>query len=75
MAILHLHELMDMDEEELNKNLRDLQEELMKINGVLASGGIPEDIGKVKEIKRTIARIKTIKNQKKVNKKDGNELP
>ncbi|RLI95840.1 MAG: 50S ribosomal protein L29 [Candidatus Altiarchaeales archaeon] len=65
MAILHLHELMDMDEEELNKNLRDLQEELMKINGVLASGGIPEDIGKVKEIKRTIARIKTIKNQKR----------
>ena len=64
MAILQTHELLEMGDDELEKNLQELQEELMKINGVLASGGIPEDIGKVKEIKRTIARIKTIQNQK-----------
>jgi len=54
-----------MDEAELEGKLKELKGELMKINGVLASGGIPEDIGEVKEIKKTIARIKTILNQKK----------
>ncbi|MEA1924458.1 MAG: 50S ribosomal protein L29 [Candidatus Altiarchaeota archaeon] len=69
MAILRSHELVDMDVEELDGKLRELQEGLMKINGVLASGGIPEDIGEAREIKKTIARIKTIKNQKTTNKK------
>jgi ribosomal protein L29 len=36
----------------------------MKIRGVLASGGIPENVGKAKEIKRTIARINTFKSRK-----------
>ncbi|OYT53455.1 MAG: 50S ribosomal protein L29 [Candidatus Altiarchaeales archaeon ex4484_2] len=69
MVILRSHELVDMDVEELDGKLRELQEGLMKINGVLASGGIPEDIGETREIKKTIARIKTIKNQKTTNKK------
>ncbi len=69
MAILRSHELAEMDAEELDGKLRELQEGLMKIKGVLASGGIPEDIGEVKEIKKTIARIKTIKNQKTTHKK------
>ncbi len=58
-----------MDPEELDDKRIGLQEELMKIRGVLASGGIPEDIGKVKEIRRTIAKILTIKKQKELDKK------
>ncbi len=58
-----------MDSEELDDKRIELQEELMKIRGVLASGGIPEDIGKVKEIRRTIAKILTIKKQKELDKK------
>ena len=58
-----------MDSEELDDKRIGLQEELMKIRGVLASGGIPEDIGKVKEIRRTIAKILTIKKQKELDKK------
>lgn len=70
MAILRSKELLEMDGDELEKHLSELQNELMKINGILASGGIPEDIGKGREIRHTIARILTIKNQKqKINKK------
>lgn len=58
-----------MDPEELDDKRIGLQEELMKIRGVLASGGIPEDVGKVKEIRRTIAKILTIKKQKELDKK------
>ncbi len=68
MAILRSKELLEMDDDELDKHLSELQDELMKINGILASGGIPEDIGKVREIRHTIARILTIKKQK-INKK------
>ena len=76
MAILRNHEIWEMDIEELDDRLSQLREDLMKIKGVLASGGIPEDIGRVREIKRTIARVLTIKNikQKEQKEKQGNEL-
>lgn len=65
MAILRSNEISEMSSEELNEHLSDLRRDLMKIKGVLASGGIPEDVGKVREIKRTIAKILTAKNQRK----------
>jgi len=74
MAILQTEELRGMSEEELDKHLSELRLDLMKIKGVLSSGGIPEDIGKAKEIKRTIARILTIKNEGSKEKKKRNEL-
>ncbi|HDN83406.1 MAG TPA: 50S ribosomal protein L29 [Candidatus Altiarchaeales archaeon] len=72
MVILRKSQLHEMSDEELDKTLNDLKDELMKIKGILASGGIPEDVGKIREIKRTIARILTIKNmraKKEVKKK------
>jgi len=69
MAILQSQEILDMSPEELDDKRVELLAELMKVNGVLASGGIPEDVGKVTEIKRTIARLLTIKKQKELNKK------
>jgi len=61
MAILRSKEISEMSSEDLDKHLYELRKDLMKINGVLASGGVPEDVGKVREIKRTIARILTYK--------------
>ncbi|MFH1054723.1 MAG: 50S ribosomal protein L29 [Candidatus Altiarchaeota archaeon] len=64
MAILRSDEIQGMNDSEMDERLTQLRKELMKIQGVLASGGIPEEVGKAREIKRTIARIKTIKAQK-----------
>jgi large subunit ribosomal protein L29 len=64
MAILRSDEIQGMDDSEMDERLTQLRKELMKIRGVLASGGIPEEVGKAREIKRTIARIKTIKAQR-----------
>ncbi len=61
MAILRSKEISEMGSEELDSHLSELRMDLMKINGILASGGIPEDVGKAREIKRTIARILTYK--------------
>ncbi len=49
---------------ELDDRLSQLRKELTRIKGVLASGGIPEDIGKVREMRRSVARILTIKREK-----------
>ena len=65
MSILRVSEIREMDNEEIDERLTELQSDLMKIKGVIASGGIPENIGKAREIRRTIARILTIKKEKK----------
>lgn len=64
MAILRSDEIRGMNDSEVDERLVQLKKELMKINGVLASGGIPEEVGKVREIKKTIAKIKTIQSEK-----------
>jgi ribosomal protein L29 len=42
----------------------------MKIRGGLASGGVPENVGKTREIKRTIARILTKKREEALKRND-----
>ncbi len=49
----------EMTEAEREENLRDARLELIKLNAQVATGTPPENPGKIKELKRTIARIKT----------------
>jgi large subunit ribosomal protein L29 len=65
MSILRSRDIRGMEAEELDEHLSQLQKDLMKIRGVIASGGVPEDLGKTREIKKTIARILTIKKERK----------
>ena len=64
MAIIKKSELKQMKEAQLNEKLLDLKKEMMKFNSQRAVGTTPENPGKIKEIKRTIARILTKLNQK-----------
>ncbi len=66
MAILRVDEIRDMDVSEMDKKIEELKQELLKINTTIASGGAPENPGKIKAIRRTIARMKTIRAQKGV---------
>jgi len=70
MAILRASAIRELPEKELDERLADLKKNLMKIRGVLASGGMPEDVGKAREIRHTIARILTIKKEKLLTKKE-----
>jgi large subunit ribosomal protein L29 len=58
----------EMNSEELDDKLVQLQNDLMKMRGVLASGGIPENVGRMRETRKTIARILTIKKIKETEK-------
>lgn len=64
MAILRSEEVRDLSIEEMNEKLAELQAELLRQKSMIASGGAPENPGRIKEIRRTIARILTIKTQK-----------
>ena len=63
MADLRTEEIEAMDAVEREKHLGELRKTLMRIRGGVASGGVPEDIGKTREIRRTVARILTIKSK------------
>ncbi len=60
MAIIRRKELHTIPESELKEKLKELQQELMSQRAKMASGGLPDNPGKIREIKRTIARLKTI---------------
>ncbi|WP_136716384.1 50S ribosomal protein L29 [Halorientalis salina] len=63
MTILHPEEIRDMTPPEREAELEDLETELLNANAVQAAGGAPEDPGRIKEIRKAIARIKTIQGE------------
>lgn len=60
MAILHTEEIRDMTPPERQAELEELETELLNANAIKAAGGAPENPGRLGELRRTIARIKTI---------------
>lgn len=68
MAIIKNKELESMSSEEKSKKLTELRKELMKLRSQVARGTPPENPGKIRTIRRTIARLYSFtKNQKEVN--------
>ena len=63
MTILHPEEIRDMTPAEREAELEDLETELLNAKAVQAAGGAPETPGRVGELKKTIARIKTIQRE------------
>jgi len=53
-----------MNEIDLENKSIELKKELMKVNSQIAIGTLPKSPGKVKEMKRTIAKILTIRRIK-----------
>lgn len=68
MVILRKEDIRDMSLDELDEKLLELRNELLRERSIIAAGGAPENPGRIKEIRRTIARMKTIKTEKGVNK-------
>ncbi len=59
------NELKNLNKEESVKKMKELRMELMKLRAQVARGTPPENPGKIKAIRKTIARILTYQNQKK----------
>ncbi|NOQ37803.1 50S ribosomal protein L29 [archaeon] len=60
MAIIRAKNIRDMRAEDRFKKLKELKLELFKEKGKIDVGGISDNPGKIRELRRTIARILTI---------------
>lgn len=63
LPILRKRELKQMLPEEREKKLTELRTELVHLRTMVASGGTVENPGRIREIRRTIARLLTIEVQ------------
>jgi len=64
MALLKSKEIRELSPHQIDEKLSDLGIDLAKMKSQKRSGGAPENTGKMREIKRTIARLLTIKTEK-----------
>jgi large subunit ribosomal protein L29 len=65
MAILRNDEIRTMNDTEKQEELDKLKLELIRERAIASAGGAPENPGRIKEIKKTIARIRTIQKESK----------
>ncbi len=63
MALLRTKEIRAMDAAARDKRLFELREELMHERGVAAMGGAPPNPGKIRALRKNIARIYTIQSE------------
>lgn len=69
MAILKPNEIRDMSLEEMEAELAELRSELARERAVAAAGGSLENPGRVKELRRTIARVLTIMKEEQTKRR------
>jgi len=65
MSIFRIDEIRKMIVKERNEELESLMKDLLQERGVIATGGSPDNPGRVGEIRRTIARIKTVQSEER----------
>ena len=70
MPILRVKEIREMSNEERIKKLNELRAELAQQRVMVASGGALENPGKIRALKRTIARILTVMHEEELKSKD-----
>ena len=73
MAAIKKTEMKSMDEATANKKLGELRTELMKLKAQVAVGTNIESPGRIKATRRNIARLLTLLNVMKKNKKEVNK--
>ncbi len=75
MAILRLKEIIDMSQEARLKKLVDLRTELARLKTMVKAGGAVENPTRIRELRKTIARLLTVENENKLKIKKTEEEP
>ena len=64
MAIFRTDEIRDMNSNEIKEQISDLQKELVEERGQIEVGGFSDNPGRIGEMRKTIARMKTVLNER-----------
>ncbi|MFA6214005.1 MAG: 50S ribosomal protein L29 [Candidatus Micrarchaeia archaeon] len=67
MAIIKKGKIREMSDSELSAKLFEFQKELNSERGMLASGGRTSNPGKISELRRSVARVLTIMQERKLS--------
>jgi len=65
MPIMRLKEIRGMSSEEKTKKLSELKTELSRLKTMISAGGAVENAARIRELRKTIARILTIEHEQK----------
>ena len=68
MAILRRNEIRGMKDQAIEEKMVEIQIELAKEIGKIKVGSFPENPGRVRELRKTVARILTIMKERSKNK-------
>ncbi|MEM3673035.1 MAG: 50S ribosomal protein L29 [Candidatus Bathyarchaeia archaeon] len=66
MPVLRIKEIREMSSEERLKKLNELRTELLRLKTMIKAGGTVENPGRIKELRKTIARILTLEHEQKL---------
>ena len=66
MAIIRSSEIRQFSDVELQEQMEKLRIELIQHYGKVSAGGSTENPGRIRELRRTVARLLTEKNQRRV---------
>ena len=66
MAIIKKSKIREMADAEMQSKLFEFQKELNSERGMIATGGRTSNPGKIKQLKRSIARILTMAHERKL---------
>jgi len=66
MAILRKKEIRAMSSEDRRKKISELRTELVRLRTMVKAGGSIENPSRIRELRKTIARLLTIENEPKI---------
>ncbi len=66
MAIFRASDIRQLSDVELQEQMDKLTIELIQHHGKVSAGGSTENPGRIRELRRTIARMKTEQNQRRI---------
>ena len=69
MSLLRSKDIREMRDEDRRIRLKELNDELMHERGVAAMGGAPASPGKIRALRKNIARIMTIERERELGMK------
>ena len=64
MPMKRMREIREISDEEHLKRLSELKTELVRMKTMVKAGGAIENPSRIRELRKTIARIKTVMNEK-----------
>lgn len=66
MPILRIKEIRNLSHEDRTKRLEDMRTELMRLRTMIRAGGTVENPARVRQLRKTIAKILTIEHEEKL---------